>query len=179
MKNDNILIRRASREDLEEVLQVERESFDVPWSKGMFEHEVFREEGLFLVARDRQGLLGYADVIFILEEGHVANLAVKKDRRREGVATLLVLVMIKASMARGIRFFTLEVRRSNQAAINLYHKFGFEIIGERRHYYMDGEDALIMWTEDIHGTAYKDLLGALERDVNTDRVSLERGLLGD
>ncbi len=179
MKNDIMLIRKAKREDLEEVLQVERESFDFPWSKGMFEHEVFREEGLFLVARDHRGLLGYTDVIYILEEGHIANLAVRKDARGEGVATLLVLTMIKASMKRGIRFFTLEVRRSNQVAINLYRKFGFEVIGERRNYYMDGEDALIMWTEDAQGPAYIELLEGLEESLHSRAVSFEKGLIYD
>jgi ribosomal-protein-alanine N-acetyltransferase len=64
----------------------------------------------------------------------------------------------------GARFFTLEVRKSNLAAIGLYARFGFQIMGERKHYYLDNlENALIMWTEDITMPEYRSLLDGLWR----------------
>lgn len=145
--------------DLEEVLLLERECFPHPWSRGMLEEEVGRSDGVFLVARSGGLLLGYAGIIFIMEEGHITNLAVRREQRRRGIATHLLLRLVEHALAAGIRFLTLEVRRSNLPAIRFYEVFGFKVVGERRRYYSDsGEDALIMWTGDIGSQSYKELL---------------------
>ena len=166
-------IRPMRREDLDEVLSLERACFPHPWSRGMLEEELRRSNGVFLVAREASELLGYAGILFIMEEGHVTNLAVREDRRRGGVASALLLESISRAMREGIRFLTLEVRRSNSPALRLYRRFGFSVIGERRGYYMDnGEDALIMWTEDITAPEYGELLDGISREL---RAAVEGG----
>lgn len=155
-------IRPMRRGDLQEVLDLEKECFPHPWTRGMLEEELRRDNGAFLVAHLDSQLSGYAGVIYILEEGHVTNLAVRVSERRQGVAARLLLRLIEESAGRGIRFLTLEVRRSNHPAIRLYEKFGFTAIGERRRYYLDDdEDALIMWTEDISTPEYQCLLAPI------------------
>jgi ribosomal-protein-alanine N-acetyltransferase len=159
INSNELSIQPMRRSDLAEVLRLEEECFPHPWTRGMLEEELRRENGAFLVARHWRELVGYAGIIYILEEGHVTNLAVHKTTRRKGVAARLLLRMIEDAAARGIRFLTLEVRRSNQPAIRLYEKFGFTVIGERKRYYLDDdEDALIMWTEDISTPEYRCLL---------------------
>ncbi len=160
------MIHPMRKGDLQEVLRLEEECFPHPWTRGMLEEELRRENGLFIVAYRHRELVGYAGVIYILEEGHVTNLAVRPSARRKGIAGRLMLRLIEESTSQGIRFLTLEVRRSNKPAISLYVKFGFTAIGERKRYYLDNdEDALIMWTEDISTPEYRCLVMPIAADL--------------
>jgi ribosomal-protein-alanine N-acetyltransferase len=151
-------------EDLDEIMELEAEAFSSPWTRGMYLHEIRKQEGCYLVAR-RDGLLvGYGGMLLILDEAHVMTLAVRKDQRRRGLGSRILLELIDASEKMGARFFTLEVRKSNYEAIEMYSKFGFQIMGERKNYYLDNlEHALIMWTEDITTAEYRGLLETLRR----------------
>lgn len=80
------------------------------------------------------------------DEGHITNVAVKPGYRHRHIGMGIIQVMIEFTTEEGMMHHTLEVRRSNDAAINLYRKFGFEVEGVRKGYYVNnGEDALIMW----------------------------------
>ena len=84
------------------------------------------------------------------DEGHITNVAVHPDRRRRHLASRMLLVMFREAIGRGVTDLTLEVRMSNHAAQELYRRFGFAPGGVRKNYYSDvGEDALIMWANDI------------------------------
>lgn len=147
------------REDLDEVMALEKQAFTSPWTRQMFLRELEKEEGCYLVARCRGILVGYAGALLILDEAHVMTLAVREDHRRRGIGARLLLELIRKMEEKGARFLTLEVRKSNLPAIELYSRFGFQIMGERKHYYMDNlENALIMWTDDITGPEYRRLL---------------------
>lgn len=154
-----LTIRRMQAEDLDEVMDVEKAAFSSPWTRGMYLHEIEKREACYLVAR-RDGILaGYGGTLLILDEAHVMTLAVREDLRRHGLGARLLLELIYASRDVGARFLTLEVRRSNREAIELYTGFGFQIMGERKNYYLDKmENALIMWTEDITVPDYGRLL---------------------
>lgn len=155
-----------SESDLDEVMQVEREAFTTPWTREMYRAELSKEDGIYVVARLKGDLAGYGGMLMILEEGHLMTLAVKKKFRRRGVATVILLHLFREVVKRGGRFVTLEVRPTNRPALSLYAKFGFEVMGVRRGYYMDNlEDALIMWTEDITSPGYRELLDKLEKGV--------------
>jgi len=159
-----LTIKRMAAADLDEVMELEREAFTSPWTRGMYVHEIEKWEGCYLVARSDGILVGYGGVLLILDEAHVMTLAVRDECRRRGLGTRLLLELIRLSEGIGARFFTLEVRKSNPAAIGLYTAFGFQIMGERRHYYLDNlENALIMWTEDITAAEYRSLLDGLWR----------------
>lgn len=135
-------------EDLEKVLEIEDLSFPTPWSRNSFLYELLENErALYLVAKSPWGdVIGYIGLWVIFDEGHITNVAVHPDYRRRGVGKALMLAMVEAVKQRGVRHLTLEVRRSNLAAQDLYQKLGFVHMGVRRKYYLDNnEDALIMW----------------------------------
>lgn len=151
-----------SRRDLDELMRLEKECFTCPWTRSMYERELEKFDACYLTARAGGYLVGYAGILILLEEAHIMTMAVRGAYRRRGVAIRILLEMASRAEAMGARFITLEVRESNHAAIELYKKFGFQIMGERRNYYMDNfEDALIMWTEDITGPEYRLLIGSL------------------
>ena len=91
-------------------------------------------------------IVGYAGLWWIENEGHITNVAVRPGYRNRRIGSQIVETLIDFTQEEGIDDFTLEVRRSNLAAIGLYEKFGFEVEGVRKNYYRHGrEDALILW----------------------------------
>jgi len=140
------------REDLPEILAIERESFKTPWTEGMFIDELKTSHAQCLVVKvDFGGKAAVgAYIIFwvVADEVHLHNLAVKKEFRRQGLAGDLMNLMKHMAGQLGAVRQTLEVRVSNNEAIGLYRKCGFVVKGRRPHYYTDTqEDALIMWAE--------------------------------
>jgi ribosomal-protein-alanine N-acetyltransferase len=138
-------IRPLSYGDLGAVAAIERRAFPTPWSIAMFVLEMSKSTGMCLAALRDSKLVGYTICSRYDTVWHVMNIAVEPDLRRQGIAaTLLSELYVRAGDANAQ--FTLEVRRSNRAAIELYQRDGFRIAGVRRRYYQDnGEDALIMW----------------------------------
>jgi len=140
------------REDLPEILAIERESFSSPWTEGMFAKEIDNAHSMCLCVRINFGsksVVG-AYIIFwlVADEAHLHNLAVKKEYRRSGLAFGLMETMKKIAAENKIKSQTLEVRESNNEAIKLYRKCGFVVKGIRPLYYMETkEDALIMWAD--------------------------------
>jgi [ribosomal protein S18]-alanine N-acetyltransferase len=138
-------IRSLSYSDLPAVAGIERRAFPTPWSIAMFVLELSKPSGLCLAAVRDGGLVGYTICSRYDTVWHVMNIAVEPDLRRQGIASAL-LAELYVRAGDGTARFTLEVRRSNHAAIELYQRDGFRIAGLRRSYYQDnGEDALIMW----------------------------------
>jgi ribosomal-protein-alanine N-acetyltransferase len=165
----HLRIEPLRRTDLGNLLEVEEEAFSSPWNRNMYLRELERLDACYLVARMGRLLVGYGGMLVILDEAHIMTLAVRDDYRRQGIATRLLLNLISEAEAKGGRFLTLEVRKSNEAAINLYKKFGFQIMGERKHYYIDNlENALIMWTEELSSPANQRLLLELRRKYGND-----------
>lgn len=139
-----MLIRAMTKEDLDEVLAVERESFCEPWTKNMFLGELSQEITVYRVAAEDDRVIGYMGMYHVADEGHITNVAVAKDFRRCGVAGALIASFLAYAQENRLAFLTLEVRRSNSGAIRLYEKYGFREIGVRPRYYENKEDALLM-----------------------------------
>lgn len=136
--------------DLPQLLVIEKESFLAPWTEGMFIGEINNPRSQCLCVRVQcQGKnVIAAYIIFWLGPGevHLHNLAVKKEFRRQHLATNLLDIMKEIAKKAAIDAITLEVRPSNTAAIELYRKRGFVVKGRRPNYYPETkEDALIMW----------------------------------
>ncbi len=153
MKNTSELtIDLMGRDDLPEILAIERESFPSPWTAGMFIKELESSHSVCLTARiniNGKSVIG-AYIIFwlVADEAHLHNLAVKKEYRRQRIAYGLMEVMKEIAVKNEITVQTLEVRKSNIEAIKLYQKCGFVVEGIRPLYYADThEDALIMWAD--------------------------------
>lgn len=133
--------------DMGEVLSIERASFPTPWSETMFREELAFPLCHDLVAVSEEGIAGYISFIIVHDEIHLRNIAVRGDMKRRGVASMLLTEMFRVSSGKGAHWCTLEVRKSNAAAITMYKKFGFVISGTRPRYYSDThEDALVMET---------------------------------
>jgi ribosomal-protein-alanine N-acetyltransferase len=155
-----VVIRPMGVHDLSGVLSIENISFRTPWSEGIFRDELLSSLCHSLVSTVEDKIVGYICFAIIIDEVHLRNISVHKDFRRRGIASQMMSEMIETAQERGVLWATLEVRRSNMAAINLYEKCGFEIKGIRRSYYRDtGEDAFIMWAslKDICRTVGKNL----------------------
>jgi ribosomal-protein-alanine N-acetyltransferase len=133
--------------DLDEVLDIERRSFPEPWSRGMFLHELKLPFSKSIVARaddPPHDLLGYICWWLVGDEIQILNVAVRPERRRNGIGRALVELVFAEAEAQHVSTITLEVRRESTAAIALYRSFGFTESGMRRHYYGRGADAVLM-----------------------------------
>ena len=146
MSEKHIRIVPMNADHLEELERLERICFSRPWSKRMLGEELENQCAAFLVAEDENGtVLGYAGLLVMLDEGYITNVAVFPEYRRLGVAAKIIEVYMNFAAANGLAFLTLEVRPSNEAAIALYRRFGFEEVGRRKNYYdLPKEDALIL-----------------------------------
>jgi len=152
-----IQIRDASRSDLPRILEIERLAFPSPWTLASFERELTLPFSRVMVAipyddapaqrdgRSREHpIVGFLCRWLIADECHVLNIAVHPDSRRLGIGGVLITEAISEARTNGAGVVTLEVRRTNLPARQLYRKFDFEERRLRRHYYGPGEDAIIM-----------------------------------
>lgn len=135
-------------EDIQSVLKIEKMSFSFPWAESSFFNEVRKPRSLTKVAVVDDEIAGYLCAEYVLDEGHVLDLAIHPDYRRRGIATALVEHTLEELKERACRFLYLEVRASNYLAKRLYQGFGFRIVGTRKRYYVSPiEDAVIMMLE--------------------------------
>lgn len=144
---DKPRIRIGTIDDLDDMVLLEQQCFLSPWSRESLSYDVAGNPlSTYLVAELNGQVIGYVGVWTIVDEGHINNVAVSPDYRRQHIGSLLIETMLASTENKGITSHTLEVRAGNQAAIKLYESFGFIVEGVRKGYYEDdGEDALIMW----------------------------------
>jgi ribosomal-protein-alanine N-acetyltransferase len=141
-------IRRLALPDLQEIEAIERRAYRTPWSRSMFASELAKATSVCLGAFDGHRLVGYVVNSRYADSWHVMNVAVDPDWQRRGIATRLLERLFELTADDEGRGYTLEVRVTNDEAIRLYERLGFERHGIRRGYYTDNrEDALIMWRE--------------------------------
>jgi [ribosomal protein S18]-alanine N-acetyltransferase len=138
-------IRRLAYADLPQVIAIERRAFPTPWSLAMFVLELSKPSGICLAGLIDGRIVGYLVCSRYDTVWHLMNVAIDDRLRRRGIATALIEKLFELADGPGEQY-TLEVRTSNGAAIELYGRFGFRSAGTRRAYYHDNrEDALIMW----------------------------------
>ena len=137
--------------DLDAVLEVDAESFLRPWTREMYEAELRNPAvtRIFLIRTGEQ-VAGYCATWFLPGELHINNLAIRPAHRRQKLATVLLANVLHAAREAGCLRATLEVRRSNDAARDLYEGLGFRLAGVRQDYYTDPvEDALVLWRDPV------------------------------
>lgn len=133
------------KSDAYTLAELDKECFAVPWSEGAFADEAENELAVYFVADSKGEIAGYCGFWQVAGEGDITNIAVSPPYRRRGIGSRLLKRMTEEAENLGLGSLTLEVRKSNEPAKELYRKFGFEPVGFRRRYYSDnGEDALIM-----------------------------------
>ncbi len=161
---DGVVIAAMKRRHLRAVATIEAASNPHPWSRSLFGAELRMPTSRhWLVARVQSRVIGFAGLMWTLDEGHITNFAVDGSHRRRSVATRMLLAQCRDAIDLGVDSLTLEVRMSNRAARSLYGRFGFAPGGVRSGYYNDnGEDALIMWVHGISGDEYSQRLARIE-----------------
>lgn len=140
-----IIIRSMTSADCKAAAELEKEIFSQPWSEQGFLDAIAMDGNIFLVAEEAGEICGYIGMYVSLDEGEITNVAVAPNKRGAGVGGLLLQETIELARKREIVQIVLEVRVSNQPAIHLYEKYGFEHCGIRRGFYdFPKEDAYIM-----------------------------------
>ncbi|MBR3107905.1 MAG: ribosomal protein S18-alanine N-acetyltransferase [Clostridia bacterium] len=138
-------IRRMTLCDVDGAHAVEAASFPKPWSREDFVKEMTSNAcARYLVAEEAGKIIGFAGAWIVLDEAHITNIAVLQEYRGQGIGRALTEALLKYASNLGVVYATLEVRRSNEIAQNLYKSLGFEYVGVRKKYYENnGEDAFI------------------------------------
>ena len=146
-------------EDIEHVSRLERRCYTLPWSSSAYATEVGNPNACYLVAKDAEGvLIGYAGMWVIMDEMHITTIAVDPSRRGQKIGERLLVALLEQGLTRDAVRATLEVRERNAAAHGLYVKYGFEDVAIRKNYYSDnGENAIIMWANDLLSPEYQAL----------------------
>lgn len=147
MSHPKVNIRPASKEDLKELFRIEQLCFDTEsFSRRQINYLVNHSSGFFFVLTEDEKIAGF---IVLLKRKNSAgmriySLAVSPEFRGKKYSASLLGKAHELALKEGKRFLSLEVSENNEAAIQLYQKFGFKVTGKRKAYYKDGSDALLM-----------------------------------
>ncbi|MCL2371952.1 MAG: ribosomal protein S18-alanine N-acetyltransferase [Defluviitaleaceae bacterium] len=143
-----ITVAKSTITQAAEIHAIEQASFSEPWSKIDIAQEIAAPLSICLTAccTTTNKVTGYITTRNILGEGHISNIAVAPSYRQKGIGSKLIEALITEAKQHKITGLTLEVRKSNTTAQNLYKKHGFMAVGTRKNYYSaPEEDAIIMW----------------------------------
>ena len=142
---ETIILEKMTMDDTSEIALLDKECFAIPWSEESFKAEAENPFATYIVAKDMGKCIGYCGFWQAYDEGDITNVAVSPLYRQKGIGSRLIEEVIKEARGKDLVSLNLEVRKSNVAAQNLYKKYGFGVVGERKQYYSDNkEDALIM-----------------------------------
>ena len=132
--------------DLDDVCAIEQRSYPFPWTYGVFTDSLNAGYRAWTV-RHNGAIVGYAFMMVVLDEVHLLNITVMPELQGQGIGKALLRHVIDDAVTLGTRFMFLEVRPSNVNALEMYHRFGFIVVGKRRDYYpapYGREDAIVM-----------------------------------
>lgn len=141
------MIRTMRFEDLDAVCSIEHSVFPNPWPRVFFEKDLESSNTVAFVAVENEKIIGYSIGACIDVEFHITNIAVGLGHQRRGIGLVLLQKMEDVAIDRGCVFAYLEVRTNNLPAINMYKKYGYDVIYTRKRYYIDGDDAYVMHKE--------------------------------
>jgi len=153
-------IRDMTLEDIPAVLEIDQVSFSNPWPERSYRYELTenRAAQLFVAKLDDGAVIAYLGYWLFGDEAHISTFAVQPEFRMQGIGEDLLRNALAVAAERGARVATLEVRESNDAAIRLYEKLGFEVTGNRDAYYRDNdEDAVLMTLYRISDLAQEEI----------------------
>ena len=142
----------TAESEVDDVVASEAASFTNPWTRQMYVAEL-EKPGLsycYLARNEARAVVGFCSLWRVVDELHINNLAVLPGERRAGIASTLLLHVLREGARLGAVRATLEVRRSNEAARLLYERMGFAVAGVRHAYYIKPvEDALVLWRQSL------------------------------
>ena len=138
-------IRNMTLNDFYEIEPIYNLKFDDFWKPLNLKSELENISSKYIVAKEGNTIVGFAGIWFSVDDAHITNIVVRKDFRNKGIGSLLLERLIE--LAKCKTALTLEVNVKNKIAQKLYLKYGFEILGIRKKYYNNTDDAIIMTKE--------------------------------
>lgn len=142
-------ITEMTLEDLEQMKNTLYSDFDNFWSYNVLKQELENDKTKYIIAKEKNEVVGFAGISVIFDEATLNNIVVKKSCRRKGIGGEMLETLIDLCSDMNLKTFTLEVNVENTPAIKLYEKFGFKNLGVRKKYYNNTTDAYIMTKYDI------------------------------
>ena len=143
---NSLIIKKMEISDLEEIEKIGFENYDDFWNSNTLRSELVKNDintNYFIALKDND-ILGFVGTLKIIDELNIMNIAVKKNHRHLGIGSSLISYLIEYCNSLNIPTITLEVNVNNTEAIGLYKKYGFKKTGQRKKYYNNIDDALIM-----------------------------------
>jgi len=141
---DNIQIFNMTLLDLECISDILQSDFDDFWNVTTLKSELLNPNSKYIVAKFNNTIVGFAGIWKSVDEVHITNIVVNKNFRKQNIGSLMLSKLIGlAKLEPNISSITLEVNSNNIAAIKLYEKFGFKVVGLRKKYYNNIDDAII------------------------------------
>lgn len=139
-----VIISDASEEDLEQIYEIEVESFDKPYPISLLKAYLYLSN-IYIVAKEDSKILGYAiGIIQFKKRGHVVSIATRKESRKKGIGTLLLSTLEKTFINNNCTYSYLEVMITNREAIRFYRDMNYLVIYTKKNYYGRGRHAYIM-----------------------------------
>ena len=142
-------ITEMTLDDLEQMKNTLYSDFDNFWSYNVLKKELENDKTKYIIAKDKNEVVGFAGISVIFDEATLNNIVVKKSYRGKGIGGEMLETLIDLCSDMNLKTFTLEVNVENTPAIKLYEKFGFKNLGIRKKYYNNTTDAYIMTKYDI------------------------------
>ena len=157
-----INVRKMVLEDIDGVMEVDRDCFSIPWSRESFLMELESSLSTYVVAvdvpeidDDARGagvIVGYGGFYMVMDQVEITNIAVMGKERGKGIGKSILEALIKLAVVGGGKVVNLDVRASNEAAKALYFSYGFKQVGMRKGYYQKpDEDALLLSLDLVEG----------------------------
>ena len=144
---NDIIFDSLRLEYIDSLFDLENICFTIPWSKKLFENDIINPLAYYVLAVSNSKVIGYCGLYKVLDEADITNIAVHPDYRGRGIAQTMLDNVVEHCKQNKIKKITLEVRKSNINAINLYNKNGFKVVGERKNYYSDNHETAILMTK--------------------------------
>lgn len=139
-----MIVRPVKEEDLITISELEAQSYPVPWTLQNFIDDYANDFAFMFVLEEKDLILGYGGFWLLYDIANITKLTIHPLLRGKGLGEILLNDLIGRMKSQDVINIVLEVRVSNQKAINLYEKVGFIKDGIRKRYYSDGEDAHLM-----------------------------------
>jgi len=144
---ENIKIEPMTKHHIEQVFIIGTECFSTPWSLVSIEEELCNKNSKTFVATLNAVTLGFINAHIVCGEGYINNIAVGQEYRRRGIGFMLIKSLIQYGKDNNVEFLTLEVRSSNQNAIEFYQNQGFEMVGVRKNFYDRPTESALLYTK--------------------------------
>lgn len=142
-----MIIRKANLDDVEAIVSLDQEVLQTNWHEKLYAESIVLKDTQSLVLDHEGRLIGFLIYRNIGGDFEIIQLALNKAYQRQGLASMMIDFMIQDAQSSHIEFIYLEVEMDNLPALNLYKKYGFEAIHQRKNYYGQGQNAIVMRKE--------------------------------